>query len=191
MGNRDSTITLYSSQDEAVVNALMQEGRCFSKREYVEKKYGESAPIFVAAYGWFVKEAAKRLERPAGAGYPYWAFQELYDVDASQDSRVLKLRVPRGEAVFFDMFDWIKVLRLQYIGETEAEEACFKQKLADYGIRREMDVVLTGFYPALKREVENSWSRLFRHHEKIREGQAHGAKSVQAGLWQLKKEWIE
>lgn len=181
---------MFSAQAEVVVRALMREGHCFSRREYVERKYEESAQIFLAAYGWFVREAQRYAPRPAGAGYPYWAFAELYNVEASEDSRVLKLSVPRAEAVFFDMYDWIKVLRLQYLGETEAEEARFKQKLADYGVRREMDVILTNFYPALKREVEDSWQRLFRHHESIRQGLEHGAKSVQAGLWQLKQEWL-
>ena len=62
--------------------------------------------------------------------------------------------------------------------------------LADYGIRKESDVILTNFYPDLKRRVQESWKRLFRNHEKIKSGNTSGVGSVQAGLWQLKKEWI-
>lgn len=190
MGNTDHTVTLFSAQSELVVGILERDGVCFSKREYVEKKYGESAPIFVAAYDWFVKEAQKYFSKPEEAEYPYWAFVDLYSVDRSGDSHTLQLRVPAEEAVFFDMFDWNKVMRLQYIGGTEADERRFKQMLADYGIRRESDVFLTNFHPDLKHQVQESWKRLFRHHEEIKAGDAFGVQSVQAGLWQLKKEWI-
>ena len=190
MGTEYPAVTLYASQAEVVVNALERDGVCFSRREYVIKKYEESAPVFLAAYDWFVAQVQTYVPRPAGAEFPYWAFMELYSVEQSGDSRLLALRVPADEAVFFDMYDWNKILRHQYIGETEAEEKRFKQKLTDYGIRHDSDVLLTNFYPDLKREVQASWQRLFRHHERIRAGQPHGAGSVQAALWQLKKEWL-
>ena len=98
--------------------------------------------------------------------------------------------MPITEAIFFDMYDWIKVLRHEYIGETEAEESLFRQKLADYGVRQPSDVATTNFYPDLKRELHDSWKRLFRHHENIKTGEAGEAKSVQAALWQIKTEWI-
>lgn len=190
MGTEHSAVTLYASQAEAVINALERDGVCFSRREYVIKKYEESAPVFLAAYDWFVARAQAYAPRPAGAEFPYWAFMELYSVEQSGDSRLLALRVPADEAVFFDMYDWNKILRHQYIGETQEEERRFKQKLSDYGIRYDSDVLLTNFYPDFKREVQASWQRLFRHHERIRAGEPHGAKSVQAALWQLKKEWL-
>lgn len=190
MGTKHSTVTLYASQTEVVLKTLERDGVCFSKREYVVKKYQESAPVFLAAYDWFVAQAQKHMPRPEGAEFPYWAYQDFYSVDRSADGRVLQLSVPANEAIFFDMYDWIKVLRHQYIGESQLEEKRFKQKLDDYGVRRESDVLLTNFYPDLKNEVHESWQRLFRHNERIRAGEAHGAKSVQAALWQLKKEWI-
>jgi len=190
VGNTDNTVMLYSSQSEAVVNFLGRDNICFSKREYVVKKYGESAPIFVAAYGWFALEAEKYLPKPEGAEYPYWAFRDLHSVEPSTDSRILQLCIPTDEAVFFDMYDWNKILCLQYIGETKTDEARFRQMLADYGIRKESDVILTNFYPDLKRQVQVSWQRLFRHHERIKAGDTAGVESVQAGLWRLKKEWI-
>ena len=58
MGEKNKMM-LYSPQSEAVVNAMERDGVCFSKREYVVKKYEESAPIFVAAYNAFVMEAQK------------------------------------------------------------------------------------------------------------------------------------
>lgn len=48
---------LYSSQRKNVIEILEREGVCFSRREYVLRKYRETAPIFTAVYGWFVTQA--------------------------------------------------------------------------------------------------------------------------------------
>lgn len=190
MDIRNNKVILYSSQAEAVLQIIERDGECFSKRKYVEDKYQESAPIFVSAYSWFVHEAEKYVVRPENAEYPYWAFKDIYSVEASGDSRIIKLEVPADEAVFFDMYDWNKILSLKYIGETETDEQEFRKMLRDYGITRESDVVLTNFYPNLKRQVQESWKRLFRNHEDIINGENQGIGSIQAGLWTIRKEWI-
>lgn len=189
MDCKDHRIKLYSAQAPIVVEMLMRDGVCFSKEEYVAKKYEESAKIFLAAYGWFVNEAQKYVPRPDGAEYPYWAFKDPDSVDGSGGGTVLTLDVPVDEAVFFDVYDWNKILCLQYIGTSEADEKQFSSLLADYGIRRQSDVVLTNFYPDLKQQVLESWKRLFRHHEAIKAGDYSGVRKVQAGLWQIRREW--
>ena len=84
------------------------------------------------------------------------------------------------------MYDWNKILCLKYLGEDEADELAFQAYLKQRGVR-EMDAVLTGFYPELKQKIMGSWPRLFRHHEQIRAGEKSGAKSVQAPCGRLKK----
>ena len=190
MDHSDPTIRLYSPQAPVVIDTLMRDGVCFSRKEYVEKKYGESAKIFLAAYGWFVKEAGKYVACPSGAEYPYWAFRDPDSVDASAGAVPLVLEVPVDEAVFFDVYDWNKILNLQYIGTDEADEKKFRQMLSDYGIRNRSDIILTGFYPDLKQQVQDSWTRLFRHHEAICSGDLSGVRKVQAALWQIKRSWI-
>lgn len=168
MDNTDNTIILYSPQSEVVVKTLERDGICFSKKEYVLKKYEESAPVFLAAYDWFVMETENYNPKPNGAEYPYWAFKDLYSVDLSTDSNLLQLCIPSNEVIFFDMYDWNKILCLQYVGETKSDETRFRQMLADYGIRKESDIILADFYPDLKLQVQDSWKRLFRHHENIK-----------------------
>ena len=68
------------------------------------------------------------------------------------------------------MYDWNKILCLKYLGEDEADERAFQAYLKQCGVR-EMDAVLTGFYPELKQKIMDSWPRLFRHHEQIRAGE--------------------
>ena len=183
-------VDLYSPQAEAVWQAVEKEGTAFSRREYVRKKYEESAVIFLTAYDAYVREAEKIVPRPDERAYPYWAFASEDLVDRSGGVRVMKLRVPVNEAVFFDQYDWYKVLRLSYIGETETDEENFSRNLQMRGIRDSSEAVLKPFYPDVKREIIGSWKRLFRHDAAVKAGETSGVRAVQAGLWCIKKEWL-
>lgn len=189
MGNRCETITLYASQAQPVVDAIRRDGVCFSKEEYIRKKYGESAPIFLTAYQWFAYEAQAIVPKPEGAGLPYWAFADLYSLDRSGNSWVLTLEVPKDQVILFDLYDWNKIVCLHYIGENDREERDFHRELEQRGLR-ERDVMLSQFYPQWKEAIQDSWKRLFRHHEALLRGDTQGVGGVQAALWQIRQEWI-
>lgn len=184
-----TTITLYSSQKDIVYQTIKRDGVCYSKPEYVQKKYAESAQIFLTAYNWFSKTATRLVPKPEGAEFPYWAFADLYVVGQSDDGHILKLEVPKDEVILFDMYDWNQIMQMHYMAESEAERKQFYQELEACGIRRN-DVMFTNFYPEQKQRILKSWERLFRHHEQILEGSLEGVGSVQAGLWRIKEEWI-
>ena len=118
MGHTGTVITLYTSQTDAVLRAIQQEKTCFCREEYVKSKYQESAPIFLTAYRWFAWRAAQFVPKPPRAELPYWAFADWYRVEQS-GGYALTLRVPVENTVLFDVYDWNKVLRLTYLGETE------------------------------------------------------------------------
>lgn len=184
-------ITVWSKQHENVARELEYTGRYTAKREYIMSDLGtEYAPLVLVAYDWFISQAEKYVPKPEEAEYPYWAFKDLRSVDQSSGNMILKLRVPLDEALFFDMYDWNKILCLKYMNENEADGIKFKCLLSDYGIRSESDIMLTSFYPDLKCQILGSWSRLFRHHESIKAGDYRSVGSVQAGLWMIRKDWI-
>lgn len=189
MGETGHTIRLYTYQADAVVEAIKKEGVCFSKEAYVRKKYMESARIFTTAYSWFVKEAERIVPKPEGAEYPYWAFKDLYSVDQSGGGNVMTLEVPLDEVVLFDLYDWNKIICMKYIGEDQQDEEEFHQQLAQCGLK-ETDVMLTNFYPEWKQKILESWSRLFRSDTQIKQGNLENVRSVQAGLWRIREEWI-
>lgn len=190
MDKGNNKIKLYTSQSDIVLHIIEKEGVCYSKKEFVRKKYSESATIFITAYSWFVKEAEKIIPKPEKAEYPYWAFKELYNLDDSGGGNVLSLNVPLKEAIFFDLFDWNKIICMKYIGSSEKDEIEFKETIKKFGLK-ETDIMLTSFYPELKQNIMESWKRLFRNHENIKNGNEEGIGGVQAGLWRIKKEWIE
>lgn len=191
MGEENRTIKLYASQTKIVHDVIENEGVAFSKRIYVEKKYGDANIVFLTAYDWFVGEMEKRVPKPEGAEYPYWLYENAYSMTAEPGMEPMELEIPREQCAYFDVYDWNKVLSLKYIGEDAADEARFAKLLKEYGVRREMDAVATNFYPELKQQVQQSWQRLFRYHDAIAAGLPHEAKSVQAASWCLRKEWLK
>ena len=103
---------------------------------------------------------------------------------------MLELNVPKEEAVFFDMMDWNRIMQLNYIGENAEDEKEFRFEMEQRGLNPNT-VMLTAFYPEWKQKIMASWDRLFRHHEAIKAGDLSGVYSVQAGIWRIKKEWID
>ena len=190
MDTEHGYVKLWSPQAEPVWQAVESDGAAFSRREYIQKKYEESAGIFLAAYDAYIREAEKIVPRPDEKAYPYWAFASEEMIDRSGGLRVMELRIPADEAVFFDQYDWYKVLRLSYIGESEADEEAFARKLEMRGIRDSSEAVLKPFYPDIKSEITGSWKRLFRYDSAIKRGDVSGPRAIQAGLWQIKKEWL-
>jgi len=162
---------------------------CFSKEEYVIRKYGETAPGFLTAYRWFAREASRLVPKPEGAQLPYWAFADLYSVESSGSSRVLTLEVPAGNVVLFDLYDWNRILQLRYLGERDEDTRAFRRELAMRGLQ-EYDVMSGPFYPDLRQTIEKSWQRLFRHHNALLDGDRSGVGGVQAALWCIRKEWV-
>lgn len=190
MGNRRETVTIFSPQADPVIKAVTEDGVCFSREAYVRQKYGESAPVFLTAYRWYVNAAKNIAPRPDGAEFPYWGVTDLRFVDASSGGSLLTLKVPADEAVFFRPEDWNKILCLSLIGENEAEEAAFRRELSACGLHT-TDIMLTSFYPDWKRRILDSWPRLFRFHETFLRGEAGADMPMQAGLWRIKREWIQ
>ncbi len=186
----DRTVILYSPQAPAVLQALARDGRAFSKRDYVKAKYGESAPVFLTAYDAFCREAEEIVPRPNGAEYPYWAFADPASLELSGDGKVLRLQVPITKAVFFDRYDWYKILRLSFLGESPDEERAFAKELALRGIRDPSEVMLTSFYPGLRDQILESWKRLFRFDAAVKAGEPFPVDRLQASLWELREEWI-
>ena len=190
MDRKDNKVILYSPQAEPVWEAVERDGIAYSKREYVQKKYEESAQILLSAYEEYIRMAEQIVPRADSSNYPYWAFADAEMADTSSGSRIMVLKVPKDEVVFFDAYDWYKVLRLSYIGENEADEDSFEKELERRGIKDSSEAILKPFYPDIKRTITDSWKRLLRHDDAIRRGEYDGVRAVQAGLWCIKKEWL-
>ena len=189
MDSKSGTIRLYSAQRAEMIDIIKRDGTCYSKRQFIGQKYRESAQIFLTAYTWLAREGARFVPKPEKAELHYWAFTEFIALEASYGDPVLVLDVPISDCLFFNIFDWSKIMKLEYIGENEDDERKFREKIKNYGIKHASSIMLTNFYPELKREIENSWQRLFRYHNMILNGE-RPITTIEAALWQIKKDWL-
>ena len=183
-------IRLYSAQTDVVVDKIISDGVCFSKEEYIKKKYQECSNIFLTAYKWYISKASKIVPVPEGASYPYWAFTQTYSVDRSGSPNILVLDVPMDEVVFFKVSDWNQVIRLEYMSDDKNEKEKFENEMKRCGVSYN-DIMLTSFYPLLKNKILSSWNVLFKNDMDIKAGRLPEDKNIQAGLWQIKKDWVK
>lgn len=182
MKDDEDMVTVWTVKEAVVMEAIDRDGVSYVKKEYLDKKYEETAWIFKTAYEFFVKEAKKRVNKPDEAESPIWVFKDEAAVLKSSGATLLKLNVPKEEIIFFDLRDWNKILNLGYLG-TEEETARFAQKLKTQGLKDSLEIFKSPFYPLLKRELVESWKKLFDREELC-------DKYVEGALWMIKKEWI-
>ena len=167
-----------------MLDVIERDGYSRVKREFIKQKYGDEAWIFQQAYSFFAQYAPRIVEPPEGAESGIWCFTDWRFAVAGAGCSLIELSVPRENAVLFDSRIWNRMLNLEYIGADEADEKAFADKIANMGMKSAADAFSTAFYPTVKREVLQSWQRLFSSADDCPEIY------LQAGLWELRKEWI-
>lgn len=183
MTNSNKKIKLYTSQRQIVIDTIREKDIYHVKREFIVKKYGEVAHVFLEPYNWFIRHAVNIVPKPEGAEYPIWLFTDLRYVDNDADSHILELEVDMDKVILFDPYKWNRILNLSYIPKDEEDYYKYMESLEKQGINNEVDIYLTSFYPHLKQKVIKSWNSLF-------EDEIDLSRPYQAALWELRKEWI-
>lgn len=189
MDPENHRMILYTAQTKPVLDALERDGVCYNRECYIRSKYGEVSEVFLTVYREFYRNAGKILPPPEEAESAYWAFPDPRDLFLGDDQTLLRLEVPAEQVILFDLYDWNRMLQFRYLGADEQEERAFARELERRGLT-EFEVLRSSFYPELREKIIGSWGRLLRHHEALQRGDRTGVRAVQAGLWQLKKEWI-
>ena len=180
----DRTLVLFAAQAQVVLDAIERDGFSRVKWEFIRKKYGSEAWIFQQAYSFYAQHAPQYVAPPEGAESGIWCFRDPKWAASGAGGFLLEMEVPADQAILFDSRIWNRMLNLEYIGKDEADEAAFAEKIANMGMKSSIEAFSTSFYPMVKREILDSWKRLF--------GSAEGCPGtyVEAGLWELRKEWI-
>ena len=182
MKDDTQNVIMWTAKEDIVLETVERDGVSFVRKEYIDKKYGETAWIFRTAYSFFCKEAEKRIPKPEQAESPIWIFADEEAVFKSVGNTLLKLSIPKEEIIFFDLRDWNKILNLNYLG-TDEEETEFNNKMKQQGVKDNLDIIKSPFYPLLKKELTDSWKKLFTSQNLCK-------KYTEGAVWQLKKEWI-
>lgn len=183
MARDGETVTLWTAQRQVVLDTLTRDGVYMVKRAYIDEKYQETAWIFREAYSFFRETASVILPPPEGAQSGIWLYQDPRWAGASADSLLLKLEVPVGQAIFFDLRLWNQILNLRFLGRNPQEEQAFARELERLGLKSTLPLFQTPYYPLQRRQVRQSWKRLF-------EAPLPPETYRQAAVWVLKKEWL-
>lgn len=189
MDTENNKIILYTSQSPEVIKAVLEHKVCHVKREFIIKKYQEVSSLFLEAYNWYINKAQSIVKKPENAEYPFWTHTKVNYAGWYPGNYLLTLEVPVEECIFFKAEDWNKVLNLKYLAADEKDERMHKDMLKKFNILIDSDVITKPFYPSLKSEVKKSWDNLFKYHQLIKSGNMK-EENLQAGLWELRKEWI-
>ena len=177
-------LTLFTAQTQTVLDVIKRDGFSRVKRAFIQQKYGDETWVFQQAYSFFAQHAAQIVAPPEGAESGIWCFRDWRWAVAGAGCVLLELEVPSDQAVLFDSRIWNRMLNLQYVGASPEDEAAFENRIANMGMKSSAEAFSTSFYPMVKREILQSWQRLFGS------AQACPDTYVQAGLWELRDEWI-
>ena len=174
-------IRVWTKQNEAILTELERTGRHVAKEEFLMQS--EDSQMMLRAYHWLTR-TMPQTGRPADANYPTWL--SLYADNTrllNPGTVILELEVDESLVTKINVEKWDAVSNLSYIPADEADAARHDNLLRSYGIS-DAKACMTPFYPALKREIENSWIRLY--HDQVQPG----SKFAYGLIWEVKAEWI-
>lgn len=177
-------IKVWTKQHENVLKELMSTGRYTAKRDYIRMDLREHANLVLEVYDWLVKNGPDAANRPADVEYPVWvSFVSEGTMMAEKGYQILELTIDPKIITPVNISKWGAILNYSYIPADEADARRHYELLDMYGID-DAKAYMTQFYPQIKREIVDSWKRLFD--EKIRMGN-----DLKYGtIWEIKREWL-
>lgn len=185
---KDGKINLFTCQNDKSLEILKKDKRIVNKKSYIEDSFGVISDIFIRGYDWFVKEAEKRVKKPAGAEYHIWCSTNAENCMKPIENEVIYIvEVPIEQVVFFDSVKWDHVLNLRYVPKNDKDYDNYIENLNKKGIQSEYDIFddAKGNLNLLERQkIIESWPRIFE----IDNTPVH---FIQANIWEIKEEWIK
>ena len=175
---------VWTKQHKNVLKQLEETGRYTARREYICLDMKEQADLVLTAYDWLVQHGPKKEQKPADVQYPVWV-SLVEDGTMVPDAHevVLELLLEESLITCIHVTKWGMILNYSYIPQDPRDAKAHQDKLDLYGTS-DAKAVMTPFYPQLRREIMESWDRLFD------ETVLPESKLYYGTIWELKKEWI-
>lgn len=153
---------IYTAQGEIVLETILNQGVYEVKKEYILEKYGSNvSQLFLVAYDWFIKNSQIQQDSKEKI-YPIWCFKDKKYARKYTKGHLLTLSVNKERIIYFDQKKWERVLNLDYVTEDKDKYLKFHKDLKERGISSVDEVILTPYYPLLKRQVIDSWKGIFK-----------------------------
>jgi len=181
----DDKISVWTRQDEKILEILEREGRHITKKEYIEEKMEDCSGVYLDVYSWYTEKAKSIVPKPPDVKYPIWvSLREDHMLQPVPGTVILELLVDRDSVITIDSEKWDRVVNYWYVPLSLKDEEDYDKKLKNYGIANNSKVYLSNFYPHLKKEVIKSWDRLFDN--------SYSLSDLYFGtIWEVKREWVQ
>lgn len=181
MGN----IRVWTKQHGSVLDELEATGRYTVRREYVEMDLQEHAPLVLEVYDWLARHGPDAANRPADVELPVWVSYACETaMRLSGGTVLLELELPAERVTPVNIAKWGAILNYSYLPADDADARRHRALLEQYGVS-DAKAYMTQFYPELRREIVESWERLFD------EGVRLGSDACYGNLWEIRKEWVK
>lgn len=177
-------ITVWTKQHENVWRELETTGRYIARREYIVMDLKEHAELVLEVYDWLARNSPGAAGRPADVCYPVWvSYSKERTMMEEKGAVILELEVDPSWVTPVNIAKWGTILNYSYIPSDEKDAARHRRLLADYGIS-DAKAYMSRFYPHVKREIMNSWSRLFDEEIQV------GSDASYGNIWEVRREWV-
>jgi len=175
------TVTVYTKQHRAVLEALERTGVHRARREAVLQN--EDSLLMRPAYDWLAAHLPQTHRHPA-ADYPVWvSFSRDAAMLPSPGYVILELEVDRQHIMEVNIAKWGAINNCSYLPADDADLRHHRREMEALGLS-DAKACTSRFYPALRAKIEASWDRLFDDRVRLGNDLAYGL------LWEVRKEWI-
>ena len=143
------------------------------------------APLVLEVYDWLVENSPTAAQKPADVHYPVWvSYKRSATMLPDERTVILELLVDPALVAPVNVAKWGAILNYSYLPANEEDARRHRALLEAYGVS-DTKAYLSQFYPQIKREIRESWPRLFDERVQLGNANQYGI------LWEIRSEWIQ
>lgn len=177
-------IHVWTKQHKAVLEQLERDGRYVAKRRYVQNDLGEQAEIMAKVYDVLVANHPKLNEKPEDAEVPVWvSFEHERTMMVTPDFVILELELDENLITKININKWGQVMNYGYLPLDKEDQKRHVEFMKNCGTS-DAKAVMSNFYPELKREIVESWTRLFDDSVKFGSDASYGL------IWEVTRDML-
>lgn len=181
-------VTVWTRQVPEMLKELMETGYYCVKEEYIRKKNDTIADYYLKLYRWYTTESRRYLSIPQDLQFPIWfSLSDEFMLQKCPGNVILKMKVPEEKILKIDIKRWEYRGNAMYVPMDDEDRCRFNTELERYGISDETALTEPGkgnFYPLLRREIIQSWERVFTMPPAANQ-------TGYTTAWELKREWLQ
>ncbi len=175
---------VWTRQHCSVLEELTAQGRYTARRSSVYADLQEQAPLVLTVYDWLARHHPLRAQRPEGAEGLIWlSYEKSAAMLTDAQTVLLELELPPERVAPVNIAKWGAILNYSYLPENEADARRHRGMMDARGLS-DAQAYMSRFYPELRREITDSWDRLFDPAVSLGNDLCYGT------TWELRKEWL-